>query len=445
MQMQRTRASPQAVQDLVELARVHRDVYVDRDLFALEQARVFERAWIFVGHDSELPEPGDYLLARLGRLEIVVVRQHDGAIKAWENRCPHRGARLVAEPRGRMRRFSCAYHCWVLGPDGTTESVPAQARGYPDGFCGKPHAPGAQAVRRVASYRGFIFASHAAQGPELTDFLGPMTSALDNMTDRAPAGRLVQAGGRLQMAYRGNWKLFMENVVDLVHPMYVHGGAVAVARSGAAAAGDEGVAGQTTQMLLANALQLDQWDQVPLTALPQGHVHMGAFYRDGVIAPQRADPVHERYVAALEAARGPQEAARILGVRRFNNLIWPTLAVNAQFQTLRQVIPLDVNHTVIVSYGFRMEGAPPEMFELMLRFLNTASSPSSLVASDDLEIFERCQQGMEHGMSDWLDISRGLGAESDVGGGVVTASGTSELPIRHQLMAWRQWMMQPAP
>lgn len=431
--------SPFAVDALVRPDRVHRAVYVDPDLFALEQARIFGRAWIYLCHESEIAEPGDYALAQLGPDEVIVARQADGAIAAVHNRCAHRGARLVVAPRGRARLFTCAYHAWSFGLDGALDSVP-QRDGYGGRFAGGEE--GLARVARVASYRGFVFGSAAAEGPGLTEHLGALAGALDNMVDRAPAGRLIQAGGRLRMEYRGNWKLFMENAVDLVHPGFVHGGSVAAARELRGQAGEPGAAGQATQMLLANGLRLADWDEVGLTAHPQGHVAMDGFYRGGVIASRREDGVFERYRAALVAAHGEARTGEILAVDRFNNLIWPTLSVNSRFQTLRLVQPVAVDRTVVTSCCFRLDGAPPEMFELSLRFLNTASSPASLVASDDLEIFERCQRGLEDSASDWIDLSRGLQRDIAIADGAWRAPGTSELPIRAQLRAWAALMQE---
>ena len=167
---------------------------------------------------------------------------------------------------------------------------------------------------------------------------------------------------------------------------------------------------------------------------------MGGFYREGVIAPQRADPVFERYRAALVARHGEARAAEILGVERFNNLIWPTLSVNSHFQTMRVLQPLAVDRTVVTNYVFRLDGAPPEMFALSLRFLNTASSPASLVASDDLEIFERCQRGLADSANDWIDTSRGVLRDRLQPDGSATAPGMTELPIRAQLQAWKSCM-----
>lgn len=422
---------------LVQPSRVHRAVYTDAGVFALEQERIFRRAWVFVGHESELPLPGDYILAHMGTQEIILVRQGDGGLAAFENRCSHRGARLLVQPKGHAQRFTCPYHAWSFRTDGGLQSMPLP-RGYGDesAFLGR----GLTKIGQVQSYRGFIFARDSDWGPELSDFLGGLASALDNMVDRSPSGRLVQRGGKLQMLYRGNWKMFMENAVDLVHPMFVHGGAVSVARKHPELVEQEGITGQTAQMLLANGLLLDEWESVALHAHDSGHVYMGGFYRDGVIAPQRQDPVFLAYLAALEQSHGPDKAREVLAMDRFNNLIWPSLSVNARFQAVRMVQPLAVDQTLITSYCLAMEGAPAEMHELSLRFLNTASSPGSLVASDDLEIFERCQRGLSEGLNDWLDTGRGLVDDRTMGPTYRRAQGTSELPIRHQLQAWQHWM-----
>jgi phenylpropionate dioxygenase-like ring-hydroxylating dioxygenase large terminal subunit len=425
--------------DLFRDDRVHRAVYVDPEVFAREQDRVFRTTWLYAGHESQVPSAGDYAKVRLGPDEVLLVREGNGSLAMLHNRCPHRGSCLVGEPRGHLARFRCPYHAWTFGLDGHLIGVPMS-----DGYSGELDLrdPALQLTRvaRVESYRGFIFASHAAAGPSLPDFLGSLASALDNMVDRAPAGTLTQAGGTLRMAYRGNWKLFMENATDLVHPSVVHESSVAAARAHREALGADPQTAQTLQMLLSNGLGMPQWAEVPLHADPHGHVYMGGFYKSGVIAPARTDPVFERYRAALVERHGETETARILGVDRFNNLIWPNLSVNARFGVLRQVQPVSVNHTVISSTCFRFDGAPDEMFDLTLQFLNTASSASSMVASDDLEIFERCQRGLEATVDPWIDIRRGRTGDQRAADGSVAAPGTSELPIRNQLQAWLSHM-----
>ena len=425
------------IENLVRADAVHRAAYVDPAVFALEQERIFRRVWLYVGHESEVPKAGDYLLTTLGPDEVILVRREDGGLSLLHNRCAHRGARVVSEPSGNTRQLRCPYHAWSYRLDGSLIGVPLA-----DGYADPSTLPGLQAVARVESYRGFVFASHAAAGPSLRDFLGGLRSAFDNLLDRAPAGRITRFGGSLRLEYRGNWKMFMENAVDLVHPGFVHRSSVEAARAHPEAEGAEGVTQQGAQMFLANGMRAQQWDEVPLHAFPGGHVYMGGFYRQGVIAPQREDPVFERYRKALVERHGEEKAAAVLAVDRFNNLIWPTISVNARFGAMRVVRPLAADHTVVDVVCFRLEGAPEEMHELTLQFVNLAASPASLVASDDLEIFERCQRGLAGGASEWIDARRGVLSDRRQPDGSIVSTGTSELPLRHQFEAWKSWMLQ---
>ena len=421
---------------LVERGRVHRAAYIDPAVFALEQERIFHRAWLYVAHESEVPNPGDYVLRRLGSAEVLLVRREDRGLALLHNRCAHRGARIVAEPAGNARQFRCPYHAWTYGLDGHLIGMP-----LPEGYAEKVEL-GLERVPRVESYRGFVFGSHAAQGPGLAEFLGGLASAFDNMLDRAPAGTVSRFGGALRLEYRGNWKMFMENAVDLVHPPYVHRSSVETARDQPQALAADGLTQQGAQMFLANGMRAAQWDEVPLHAFPGGHVYMGGFYRSGVIAPERADPVYERYRAQLVERHGPEKAAAVLAVDRFNNLVWPTVSVNSRFAVLRVVQPLAANRTVVEVQCFRLDGAEPAMQELTLQFVNLAASPASLVASDDLELFERCQRGLEGAAGDWIDVRRGALADRRQPDGSTLGRGTSELAIRHQFAAWLQHMTQ---
>ena len=427
--------------DLVREGRVHRAVYTDPDLFRLERERIFRRAWIFIAHESEIPHPGDYRLCRLAGEEVLLTRQPGGALALLHNRCPHRGTSLVSIPAGHADRLRCPYHAWMFRLDGSLIAVPL-AQGYGPQFSVEDPALSVQRVPRVESYRGFIFASHAAQGESLREFLGEMTSALDNMVDRAPAGSLTQVGGTLRMEYRGNWKLFMENATDLVHPGFVHESSVAAARLRKEGLSADARTAQTLQMLLSNGLASPQWNDVPIHSFRAGHAYMGGFYRQGLIAPEREDPVFARYRRALTERHGEPATARILAVDRFNNLIWPNVSVNSRFAVLRELEPVAVDRTIITSRCFRLDGAPEEMLELTLQFLNTASSAASLVASDDLEIFERCQRGLNDSGSDWIDIRRGMHEDRAMPDGTTQSPGTSEITLRAQLGAWQRMMQE---
>jgi phenylpropionate dioxygenase-like ring-hydroxylating dioxygenase large terminal subunit len=427
---------PLAIQDLVREHGVHRAAYVDPAVFALEEERIFRRAWLYVGHESEVPHPGDYLLTRLGPEEVLLVRKEDGKLSLLHNRCAHRGARIVTQPSGNLRQFRCPYHAWTYRLDGSLIGVP-----LPEGYAEKPTL-GLAAVPRVESYKGFVFGSHASSGPDLEEFLGALRSAFDNMLDRAPAGSVSRFGGRLLLEYRGNWKMFMENAVDLVHPGFVHRSSVEATRGHAEALEADAVTQQGAEMFLANGMKAPEWDEVPLHAFANGHVYMGGFYREGMIAAERHDPVFERYRRLLVERHGEERTAAVLAVDRFNNLVWPTLSLNARFAALRVVRPLAANRTVVEVQCFRLDGAPQEMHDLTLQFINLAASPASMIASDDLEIFERCQRGLESAAQDWIDVRRGVLADRREPDGSIRSRGTSELAIRNQFAAWKSYMTQ---
>ena len=423
---------------LATAQRVHRSVYTDPAVFAAEEQRIFRRAWLYVGHESQVNAAGDWLLTRLGPDEMILIRGDDGALSLLHNRCPHRGSRLVSGERGHSRHLVCPYHAWSFDAGGTLTGLPLP-EGYPAAYLHDAGARNVARAPRVQSYRGFVFASHAAEGPSLVEYLQGIAFAIDNLVDRAPAGRVTQVGGALRMVYRGNWKLFMENAVDLVHPGFVHASAVAAARSDREAASLPGVTGQVVQMQLANGLRPAEWDELSIHGFAGGHVSMDSFYRQGVIAAQRDDPVFRRYFDALAVAHGEARAREILAVDRFNNLVWPNVSINSRFQAMRVVQPLAPDLTQVTSWCFALDGAPEEMTRLTLRFLTAAASPASLVAADDLEVFERCQRGFGGQGPEWLDISRGALRDRESGSHWL-APGTSEIPIRLQFGAWRRWM-----
>jgi phenylpropionate dioxygenase-like ring-hydroxylating dioxygenase large terminal subunit len=427
---------------LVRDDRVHRRVYTDPEIFELEMERIFGRAWIYLGHESQIRAPGDFFQSTLGRTPVIVTRHSDGAINVLINRCAHRGARVCNAASGHSRAFVCPYHAWTFRTDGSLAAVPLQS-GYGDGFDLKDPAHGLTHVARVDSYRGFIFASQAQSGSGLVDYLGEIAEAIDNIVDRSPTGELQLVAGHFKQEFAANWKLHMENAVDLVHPLYVHMSSVASAR-GTASAKTEGPDGQAIQMYKANGLSLPEADQVAMHGSERGHIYMNAFYRDGDIAPERMDPVFLAYRQSLVARHGEEKTRRILGRQTFNNLIYPNLSINPLFQTLRIIQPLAVDRTVVFSHCFRLVGAPEQMLRQTVTFLSTANSPASLISTDDLETFERCQAGLVSHGADWVDLSRQLGADQPMGGGLMVGAGTSEMPMRLQFKAWLAHMAEAA-
>lgn len=438
-------ANPRDLRELVAPDRVHHRLYTDPAIFDLEMARIFGRVWLYTAHESQLRESGDFIRTRLGRHDVLAVRHRDGEIHVLHNACAHRGAKLCAVEGGNAPGFTCPYHGWSFQTDGALASLPHR-KSYPEGFDRKDPKYALKRAPRVESYRGFVFASFAADGPSLTDFLGPMTGAIDNLVDRAPAGEIEVAGGSFQQEYRGNWKLHHENANDTVHPGFVHESSVATARDQKKAGRAGGVDDQQTRdMMMANGFSLREWEAVDLHGVEQGHSWMGGFYSSGLLSPNQDDPVSQAYRAAMVAAYGEDRTDEILGLDRFNNLVWPNLSINAQFHQLRIVTPLAPDRTLVRGLCFRLKGAPEGIHHRAVRFLTTLSSPASMIFSDDIEIFERVQRGLGAGGNEWLDVARGFGRDAEDTAGSATAGSwhsttPSELPIRAQSQAWLRWM-----
>src|SRR5712672_1809223 len=311
---------PAEIRSLVRPDHVHRRAYADAAVFQLEQERIFSRLWIYVAHESQLRKPGDFVRTRRASYEILVTRHTDGNIYVLQNRCPHRGARLCMVDRGNSRVFSCPYHAWSFRPDGSLATVPHR-KSYPDTFDLDDPQNHMQRVGRVESYRGFVFATLSPDPAPLVAHLGQMTDVIDNLVDRAPDGEIEIADSSFTLEYRGNWKLHLENAADVFHPSFVHSSSVMPARRAPANASilDQD---QTREMLLANGFGHEEWENIELSGLSGGHAYMTSFYNKGVLVHEDGDPVAVRYKAALQERLGTERMARVLGMRRFNNIVY---------------------------------------------------------------------------------------------------------------------------
>src|SRR3954463_2369782 len=170
---------------LVEPDRVHRSVYTDPAIFDLEMDNIFERIWVYCGHESQVKQPGDYWAVTIGRQPMVMVRQKDGTLAVLYNRCPHRGVQVIGNQSGNTgSAFVCSYHAWSFHLDGSVRAIPL-AKGYENTRMNRDN-PDAKMkpAARVDSYRGFVFASLSAEGPSLQEFLGDAKVAFDDMCDR---------------------------------------------------------------------------------------------------------------------------------------------------------------------------------------------------------------------------------------------------------------------
>jgi len=429
---------PERLAMLVQPDRVHRSVYADPAIFDLEMERIFGRAWLVLGHESQVKNPGDYFTTRMGREPVIVVRT-EKSIAAHINRCAHRGSMVCAEGRGKVERFVCPYHGWSYDRAGELKAVPFSA-GYAPGKLGELRLA---AVPRVATYRGFIFASLAASGESLEDFLGTAKASLDDFVDRAPGGELEVAGGVFKHSYSGNWKLMLENHLDGAHPAWVHASSVAVARTAPDPDGQHYYDIAVRQMRQ-NGAPDTVWEATGIWTTPRGHGYMGDYHDDDRLVVGLGNPVFDEYRRRLIAELGEQRADQILRVTLWNTIVYPNCSFMSQFRQLRIIHPLAVDRSVVYTYSFRMPQAPAQMFRDTVAFANVVNGTGSWVLTDDLEVYERIQRGLGSGASEGVYIGRGYGGDVNDGSAQRGASGTSEVFIRGQMRAWLDYMTRDA-
>ena len=202
--------------------RVPLAVYRDDQVFADEQRNIYRGdTWNYLCLENEIPESGDYRTTFVGETPVVVARDADGEIYAFENRCTHRGALICLEKSGKdAKDFQCVYHAWTYSLKGDLKGVAFEggvngAGGMPEGFCKGHHHP---TKLRVAIFCGLVFGSFSDDVDPLEEYLGDEICA---RIERV-LGRPVEVIGRFTQALPNNWKLYYENVKDTYHASLLH-------------------------------------------------------------------------------------------------------------------------------------------------------------------------------------------------------------------------------
>lgn len=425
------RLSPAWFRGLVRDGHVHRDVYTDPDIFRHEMQVLFARAWIFVGHESQLRAAEDFFVARVGDQSVIVTRDPDGNPIGLYNRCPHRGAKVCMMEAGSAKRFVCPYHGWAFDHGGKLTTVPYE-HGYPEALPRDLYS--LTRIGGLESYRGFLFARLLEDGVPLPDFLGHMRTTIDDLVDRSPTGEVEMVGPPLRHHYRANWKMSFENLNDTLHPGFAHAASVVAAKAVEGKVG-EGNLVPSLNMMKANGKPISFFENLPMVTTPYGHSYIG-----GHMGASYTGSTQSEYFLQLAAFHGEEKAKRVLALDRHLMLLYPSSTWHARYQTVRQVIPLAVDRTEVVGWVFRLRGAPPETFRNALEYCNGANSAASTVISDDLEIYERCQTGNRTGLMEWVPMARGIHQRAEDPDSGTRSPATSEEYIRNQFAAWAHFM-----
>jgi len=429
------RHRPDRIAALVQHDRVHRDLYLSDEIFALEQEHLFANTWVFLGHASQVPEAGDFVAQDVAGRPLLMVRQPDGAVHVMYNRCAHKGTQLVTDECGNTGRFfRCPYHAWTYKLDGAPLGLPLK-NGY-EGTQLKAceSGRGLSVVKHVKVYRDFVFVRLSDSGPSFEDYFGEVLGAVDNMVDRSPEGKLTVGGGVLRNIVHCNWKMYLENINDTVHPMSTHESATKAAEALWEGREPHDAKPMAMEQILPFGSGYEFFDKMGGRVFANGHSVLGinfSIHSNYAQLPQ--------YEAAMRAAHGEVRAAEILQRSPQNSVLYPSLSVKGSPQAIRVIRPLAANRTLIEAWSFRAAGAPDLLFERAMSYNRLVFSPMSVVAHDDVHLFESIQQGLRAGGNEWVSLHRNYDP-AELAQETITTNGTNELLMRNQFRAWAKAM-----
>ncbi|HEV2575043.1 aromatic ring-hydroxylating dioxygenase subunit alpha [Methylocella sp. CPCC 101449] len=424
-----------AVRALVRDAEVHRDVYIDDEIFQLEMEHLFRNTWVYVGHDSQVPNAGDYFGTSIGTQPVLMVRHSDGQVYVLHNRCPHKGTRITTETCGNTgKMFRCPYHAWSFRTDGSLLGVPLR-KGYEHaGFDTSVAKQGLSQVKHVRNYRGFVFAKISDHGPDFEEFFGGSLSSIDNMVDRSPVGRLEVAGGVLRYMHNCNWKMLVENQTDTCHPMVAHESSAGTTVEVWKSAPPGTPKPMAVEIYAPFMSPYEFYEGMGIRVWPNGHGHTGvtkSIHSDYSSVPG--------YTEMMEKAYGAERAHAILNENRHNTVYFPNVMMKGPIQLLRVFKPLAADRTLVESWTFRLVEAPDMLLQRTVMYNRLINAPTSIVGHDDLEMYERAQEGLHVDGNQWVNLQR-LYVPGEEQGDEAVTNGTSEWQMRNQFRAWNKFM-----
>ncbi|MCB2062260.1 MAG: aromatic ring-hydroxylating dioxygenase subunit alpha [Novosphingobium sp.] len=379
-----------------EGSRVSRRLFADEAVFEAELEQVFGKSWLFLGHESQVPRPGDFFRTRMGDESIILIRGNDGEVRAFLNSCRHRGLPICRQDKGNAKAFVCPYHAWTYASDGSLRGVPRQSQSYPDGL--DKSKLGLVPVAHMANHRGLIFGSFDPDIIPLEDYLGDMAWYLDCHLARAPGGTEVLGLQRWEIDC--NWKMPAENQIgDVCHGPFSH---VSLFEA----------AGGIDQPAVTSVV-----DNGVNVAVPNGHGCVVA----GMNEPERelglGDP------SASEAISGHFDKYKAYRVEHLGALrehldlptatVFPNFSILGRNSTIRVAHPISATRTEMWSWILVDKAADPEAKEAFRKQYQVTFGPGGMLESDDGENWSGVMYGARGSQSRKQDYVYEMGMGSD--------------------------------
>ncbi len=415
-------AIAQRAADLVLEDRVHKDLYSDPDIFEEELDKVFNNTWVWVAHESEVSGKNNYKTAKIGRQPVIVVRERKGGINVLLNRCRHRGATVCEGNAGKTKAFTCPYHGWGYGLDGSLRALPK-----PEEYENLMDKSEFGLVKlRHESYQGMIFATLSDDIEPLEDFLGGAKKWIDLFMKQG-AGYPLKTLGEQRFRFPGNWKIQLENTTDAYHFPIVHKSFLSSM--------DE------TSAEIFDFLDGDGF----VEDLGNGHSVMVMIPELVDLEEKLDDPIPERFadLATELAAEGHSDEevrrlVRAVGGSGFNLNLFPNISFSMAF--FRNLVPISAQETEIHHIAIGGEGAPDAYNQKRMRLHEHFQGPMGFGTPDDGEAWERVQRGSMAGDDGWIMVNRGMSRMKTSADGNPQGAVCSETGMRAAYQQYKKQM-----
>lgn len=408
---------------------ISREIFVNKDIYQEEQSQVFARAWLYVGHESQVKNPGDYFVSKMGEESVILTRDRESKLHVFLNTCRHRGMKVCRYDEGNTRNFTCPYHGWSFSTDGKLIGVQDYQAAYQPPF--NREEWGLIEVAKMAVIQGTVWATWDKNAPEFDEYLGDARHAFDTglcAWDGSDAGTEL-LGSVQKWIIPSNWKFVAENFSgDILHAISHR----SVDMVGIGPKNGEG--------------RRDDPGRIVLVAHEGGHGFVyGVKPTDVPRDDYSGSAATSEYFQDCWQRRIKNQGKRA-GISPLVGTVFPNMSFHGQQpRTILVAHPRGPMQTEMWRVYFVDKAAPAEVKQYLRNYYMRYSGPAGMTEQDDMENWNYASAASEGTIARRhpYHYKAGLGAEkrSDMLAGLVTESPiTSEQNPRVLYKRWAQYM-----